>query len=143
MAILTDDADIRRLLQAARVIAVVGVSTNPERTSHDIARRVLDAGRWRVHLVNPVYAGRELFGRPILASLAEVPEPVDIVDVFRRPDAVEPIVKDALAAGARAVWFQPGTENPEVIRRYADRLDLVTGACLGVMAGRAAGPGAP
>ena len=99
----TDGALAQALLRDARTIAVVGVSSDPTRPSHEVARYLIDAG-YTVYLVNPTE--REVLGRPVYARLQDVPERVDIVDVFRRPEFVPEVVADAIAAGARAVWMQ-------------------------------------
>lgn len=96
------------LMRDAKTIAVVGVSSRPERDSHDVARYLLEHG-YTVYMVNPTE--QEVLGRPVYASVSELPEAVDIVDIFRRPEHVGPIVADAIAAGAKAVWMQLGIVN--------------------------------
>ncbi|MCS7262625.1 MAG: CoA-binding protein [Aquificaceae bacterium] len=123
------------VLRSAKVIAVVGISPDPERPSYYVSERVLKKGKHRVYFVNPKYAGQEILGIKVLSSLSEVPEPVDIVNVFRNPAHIEPIFEEALQKGARCVWLQPGCENPEVIQKYEDKLKVVWDACIGVEAG--------
>ncbi len=123
------------VLRSARVVAVVGISPNPERPSYYTTEKVVKKGKHKVYLVNPKYAGQEIFGIKVLPSLKDVPEPVDIVNVFRNPAHVEPIVKEAIDIGAKVVWLQPGAENYEVIERYKDRIKFVYNACIGVEAG--------
>ena len=103
------------LMRDARTIAVVGVSDDPRRDSHDVARYLIEAG-YVVYLVNPTLT-QPLLGRPVYASVRELPEPVDIVDVFRRSEFVGPVVEDAIVAGARAVWMQLGIENEQAAER--------------------------
>ena len=93
------------LIRDAKTIAVVGVSSRADRPSNEVAKYLIDAG-YTVYLVNPTET--EIFGMPVYDSVAEVPEPVDIVDIFRRPEDVPPVVADAIASGAKAVWMQLG-----------------------------------
>ncbi|MEM9873108.1 MAG: CoA-binding protein [Pseudomonadota bacterium] len=106
------DAHLRDILTRTRSIAVVGVSTNPVRPSYFVAR-YLDLKGFEVHPVNPVYAGQTLLGREIVAGLADIAAPVDMVDIFRRSDAVPGIVDEALDVlpGLKTVWMQIGVEH--------------------------------
>ncbi len=111
----TDD-HLRMVLQRAKVIACVGVSTNPVRPSYFVAR-YLGLRGYRVIPVNPNYAGQRLFGETIRADLREIPAEyqVDFVDIFRRSDAVPAIVDEALAVlpALKTVWMQIGVEHEE------------------------------
>lgn len=107
---LTTDTDIRALLEGARTIAMVGASGSPERASHGVME-ALQAHGFRVIPVNPSITGEHILGEYVWESLDQVGVPIDIVDIFRRSDAVEPIVDDAIAAGAKAVWMQIGVIN--------------------------------
>ena len=133
MAVIEDLDTIREILKSAKTIAVVGISPKKERASYYVSEWVLERGLHKVYFVNPVYAGQKILGIEVLPSLSDVPEPIDIVDVFRRPDALEEIVKEALKVGAKYIWLQPGTENEEVIEKYKDRIDFIKTACLGVV----------
>ncbi|MGE3725142.1 MAG: CoA-binding protein [Candidatus Sericytochromatia bacterium] len=93
------------LLKNAKRIAVVGVSDKPFRDSHRIARYLQQAG-FDMLPVNPLLS--EVLGQKVYASLAEIPEPVDIVNVFRRSEEVPDLVEQAIAAGAKAIWLQLG-----------------------------------
>lgn len=141
MIIEQQDA-ISQAVRQAKVIALVGISTDQDRPSYMIAQRLIAYNRFKIYLVNPVYAGQEILGQKVVGSLLDVPEPIDIVDVFRRPDAIEPIFADAVKCGARLVWLQPGTENLSVIEKYREQIDIVFNACLGVMTAGAITPGA-
>ena len=99
------DQTIREVLSVPQTVAVVGCSPNPERDSHRIAK-LLQARGHRVIPVNPGH--REILGEPCYRSLAEIPGPIDMVDIFRRSDQVAPIVDDAIAVGANIVWMQLG-----------------------------------
>ncbi len=108
------DARIARILQTTRVIALVGLSPKPERPSHEVGAFLAGKG-YRVIGVNPGIAGREMFGAPVAACLSEIDAPVDMVDIFRRSDAVRPMVERALATlpGLRTVWMQLGVVDPD------------------------------
>lgn len=105
---MTDD-DLRRILRATRVVACVGVSPDPVRPSHFVARYLSLRGI-RVIPVNPGHAGKRLFGETVVSALSEITAPVDMVDIFRRPEAVPAVVEEALAhlPGLRTVWMQIG-----------------------------------
>ena len=110
------DAHLRQILTDMRVVACVGVSPNPVRPSHYVARYLSLRGV-RVIPVNPGHAGARLFGETVVAHLSDIPEDaqVDMVDIFRRSDHVPPIVTEALAhlPHLRTVWMQIGVENAE------------------------------
>jgi predicted CoA-binding protein len=121
---------LRKLLTDARTIAVVGASSSPERPSHGIMRKLLSAG-YHVIPVNP--GETEVLGQKAYASLAEVPDKVDIVDVFRRPEYTPAIADDAVAIGAKALWLQSGISSEEAAARAsAGGLTVVMDACIGV-----------
>lgn len=113
---MTSDATLRQILTDMRVVACVGVSPNPVRPSHYVARYLSLRGI-RVIPVNPGHAGGRLFGEPVVARLSDIPHHarVDMVDIFRRSDQVPPIVTEALdhLPHLRTVWMQIGVENPE------------------------------
>lgn len=105
---LVDLAQIRHLLTTSHTIAMVGLSPKESRPSNLVARYLISAG-FRVIPVNP---GQEsILGLPCYPDLAAIPEPVDIVDIFRRSDEVGPVVDEAIAIGAKAVWMQEGIVN--------------------------------
>lgn len=117
------------LIRDARTIAVVGVTTQRDRPANDIAAYLIDAG-FEVYLVNEAEAGMEMLGRIINRSVASLPEPVDIVDIFRRPEAVPPHVEDAIAAAAKVVWMQIGIVNEEAAARAREAgLEVVMDRC--------------
>jgi predicted CoA-binding protein len=123
---------IRELLETSRTIAVVGASTNPDKAAHQIPV-ALQAMGFDVIPVNPTVD--ELFGVPAYASLAEVPRPIDIVDVFRPPAEAADVAAQAVAAGAKAVWLQLGIVSTEA-RAIAEEagIDYVEDKCLKVEA---------
>jgi len=130
---MTDYSDdfLRSILKRTKVVAVVGVSMNPVRPSYYVARYLSLKG-YRVIPVNPGHAGADLFGEAVRASLSEISEPVDMVDIFRRSEAVSPIVDEALAAfpGLRTIWMQIGVENAEAAAMAQARgVDVVMNRC--------------
>ena len=128
-----NDQEIRNLLLDTKVIAVVGLSANPDRASNQVAWYLHHQG-YRLFGVNPACPEQELFGGvPMLASLDEVPEPIDLVDVFRRPEYTPDVARAAVAAGARALWLQLGIRNDEA-RAIAEEggLTYVEDRCLKV-----------
>lgn len=105
---LVDLAQIRHLLTTSRTIAVVGLSPKESRPSNQVARYLISAG-FRVFPVNP---GQEtILGLPCYPDLAAIPESVEIVDIFRKPEEVGPVVDEAIKIGAKAVWMQEGIVN--------------------------------
>jgi len=100
------------ILAMAKTIAVVGASPDPSRASHDVMRFLQHEG-YRCIPVNPQAAGETILGEPVVATLHDIREPVDLVDVFRRADAVPPIIDDAIAIGAKAIWLQLGISHAE------------------------------
>lgn len=126
-----DAARIRDLLGGASTVAVVGLSDRPYRTSHAIGRALQGFG-FKVLPVNPNLSGPVLGEQPY-AAVEEIPEPVDIVDVFRRSEKVMPVAKDAVAAGAKALWMQSGVINEEAAAYARDHgLIVVMDRCIKV-----------
>lgn len=105
-----DEATIREILRFARTIAIVGLSPNPLRASSFVGFYLQRHG-YRIVPVNP--AEREILGETCYPSLSDIPFPVEVVDVFRRPDAVPAIAEEAVKIGARALWMQFGVISPE------------------------------
>ncbi len=108
------DAEIAKLLEEAKTIAVVGISEKPDRPSNDVASYLIGRG-YEVIPVNP--ALEQVLGRRCFKDLASIGKPVDIVDVFRRPEAVPEITAEAIASGARAIWMQEGVSHEESAKR--------------------------
>ena len=125
--ISTQPEAIRNLLQQARTIAVVGISAKPDRPSHEVAHYLQRAG-YTIIPVNPAYD--EVLGLKCYPSLHEVPGKIDIVDVFRKPAEVMPVVAEAIAVGAACVWLQLGVVAPEAAARAAAAgLKVVSDRC--------------
>ena len=109
---LTRDDDIAELLRSARTIALVGASDRPDRASYGVMKFLQDHG-YRVIPVNPRITGEHVHGEYVWRELAQIGEPIDIVDIFRRPEAAGDAVDQAIFVGAKAVWMQLGVINPE------------------------------
>jgi uncharacterized protein len=117
-----------KILESARTIAVVGLSPDPRRPSHGVARYLQRAG-YRIIPVNP--NADQVLGERAYPSLRDVSDPVDVVEVFRRSEFVGPIVDDAIAMRARAVWLQDGVIDEEAAERArAAGLDVVMDDCM-------------
>jgi uncharacterized protein len=126
---MTDD-ELRQLLRDAKVIAVFGLSANPDRPSNQVAWYLHHQG-YRLFGVNPNCPVPEVFGVPMLPSLDQVPEPIDIVDVFRRPEHTPDAARAAIAVGAGALWLQLGIASPEARQLAEDAgLTYVEDRCL-------------
>ena len=123
------------ILAEARTIAVVGASPKPDRPSHGVMRYLLEQG-YRCIPVRPRGCD-EVLGVPCVHSLAEIEEPIDLVDVFRRPEACPEVAREAVAAGARSLWLQLGIVSPEA-RRIADAagIDYVEDECTKIVHAR-------
>jgi uncharacterized protein len=121
-----------QILAEARTIALVGASPRPTRPSHGVMRYLLDAG-YRVIPVRPT-GPDEILGVPRVSSLAGVEEPIDLVDVFRRPEFCPGVAEEAVAAGAGALWLQLGIVSPQA-RAIAEQagLDYVEDACTAIV----------
>ena len=120
--------ELRRILRTYKTVAVVGLSDRPDRDSHRVAAYLQQHG-YRIVPVNPNVA--TVLGEPAYPGLREVPAPVDVVDIFRKPDAVPEIVEDAIAMGARVIWMQEGiAHNAAADRARAAGLEVVMNKCM-------------
>ena len=110
-----DDAWIASILRGVKSVAVIGASANPVRPSYFVVKYLIAKG-YEVHPINPSQAGGEILGRPVHASLADVPGPIDMVDVFRRADALPGIVSEIMALDElpKVVWLQLGIRDDAV-----------------------------
>ncbi len=117
------------LLRRARSIAIVGASDKPSRASYFVATYLLSSSPYTVYFVNPV--AKEILGQPVYASLADLPEVPDIVDVFRRHDDLPSVLQESIAVGAKTLWLQLGSWHEEVARdAEAAGLDVVMDRCV-------------
>lgn len=129
--VLDRHADLKRILEETRTIAVLGASAEPTRAGHYVAEYLRRVG-YRVVPVNPSHAGEQLFGETVRASLADIDEPIDMIDVFRRPAAVLDHVDEILGIVPRpsVVWLQLGVRNDEAARRLVEAgIDVVQDRC--------------
>jgi len=125
-----DDA-IRRLLTDARTIALVGASSKPDRPSHGVMRMLLGAG---YHVIPVTPRETEVLGQRAYPSLADVPEPIDLVNVFRRSEETPPIAQAAVAVAAKTLWLQQGISSDEAAGiAQAGGLVVVMDLCIAVI----------
>jgi predicted CoA-binding protein len=133
------DAYIKAILASARTFAFVGASPNESRPSY-FAMKYLLAKGYRVIPVNPGHAGKTLLGQRIYASLADIEEPIDVVDMFRTPDAAPKVAREAIAIGAKVLWMQLGVRNDEAATLAEDAgLKVVMNRCPKIEYGRLSG----
>lgn len=132
--VINDNEGLQKILEDARVIAVVGHSDKPFRTSYQIAQYLRNAG-YTVYPVNPMVS--EIDGEKSYSSLAEVPEKIDIVDVFRRSEHLQGVVDKAVEVGAKAVWAQLGVyDNEAASKASQEGMDMVMDRCIKIDHGR-------
>ena len=132
--------ELLRIFAQPKTIAVVGASTAVGKPAHDIPLYLQSQG-YRIIPVNP--RGGEILGEPAFASLRDVDVPIDVVEVFRPPEEAEAVAREAVAVGAKVLWFQTGTDNDEALRAVADSgITVITRRCMGVTHGMLGlGPG--
>jgi len=136
MPILREDEDLREALTSCRTICVVGISPDPYRPSYFVSD-VLKSHGFRLYLVNPKYADRVILGEKVYACIEDVPDEIDIVDVFRRPSVVPALAEEAKQKGFKVFWMQPGTESPEAIKKLDEEgYSIVAGRCAKIESNR-------
>jgi len=122
------DEEIKEILKKNKVVAVVGLSPKPERDSHKVAKYLQDHG-YRIVPVRP--KAKEILGEQAYASLKDIPFPVEVVDIFRKVDAIPGIVDEAIDIGAKVVWMQLGlAENQSAQKAREAGLQVVMNKCL-------------
>lgn len=132
---MTDQATIERILREAKHVAVVGLTDDPTRPSHFVPAYLQNNG-YHIIPINPTLSGTVL-GEKVYPSLADAPQPIDVVQIFRRSEEVGPIVEEAIAAGAKAVWMQLGISNEDAAAAArAAGLDVVMNQCMKVQHSR-------
>jgi uncharacterized protein len=130
--LLTTDSKLRDLLKSTHTIALVGASPKPNRASHDVMAFLQQSG-YRVIPVNPVAAGTTILGETVVATLADIKEPVDMVDVFRRAEDTPEVAEEAVAIGAKSLWLQLGIANDDSARIATEGgLDVVMDRCTAI-----------
>ncbi len=131
---MDDINSLRRILRQSHVIAVVGLSANWWRPSYFVAKYLQEHG-YRVIPVNPAYT--EVLGEKCYATLADVPEKIDMVDCFRKSAEIPALAEEAIAVGAKCLWMQLGVINPEAAERARQAgLDVVMDRCVKIEHGR-------
>ena len=136
-----DNAYIADILNSVRTIAIVGASANDVRPSFFVTKYLIDKG-YTVYPINPGHAGREILGRPVHAKLADVPEPIDMVDIFRASAAVPPVVDEALALEPqpKVIWMQLTVRNDAAAAKAeAAGVKVVMNRCPKIEYGRLSG----
>ena len=134
-----DDAYLRKILRDSKTIAMVGASANWNRPSYFAMKYLLDRG-YKVIPVNPAAAGQEIMGQKVYASLDELPQKADMVDIFRNSEAAGAITDEAIRHGAKVVWMQLGVRNEEAAKRAeAAGLKVVMNRCPKIEHSRLAG----
>lgn len=128
---VTDSTKIRELLKNSKTLAIVGVSDKPDRPSYGVAQYLLEHSHYTIFLVNPML--ETVLGEKVYHSLSEIPEHIDLVDVFRKPTDCMEVLKEAIAVGADAIWLQLGISSLEVFARGTEAgLTVVMDRCLKV-----------
>jgi predicted CoA-binding protein len=128
---VTDSTKIRELLKNSKTLAIVGVSDKPDRPSYGVAQYLLEHSHYTIFLVNPML--ETVLGEKVYHSLSEIPEHIDLVDVFRKPTDCMEVLKEAIAVGADAIWLQLGISSLEVFARGTEAgLKVVMDRCLKV-----------
>ena len=123
-----DDDIVREFLKGVKTIAIVGLSSNPMRASHGVAQYLQSRG-FKIYPVNPNET--EVLGERAYAKLEDIDNPIDLVDVFRRPEYVSGVVDSAIQKGARCLWLQQGVTHPEAEKRATQAgLLVVSDRCL-------------
>lgn len=134
--LIYDDAYMRDVLERVRTIAAVGMSANDMRPSY-FAMLYLQSKGFRVIPINPRYAGQNILGETVLASLDDLPEPPDMVQIFRKSEDAPPVVEDAIRIGAKVLWMQLGVRHDEAAQRAREAgLDVVMDRCPKIEYGR-------
>jgi predicted CoA-binding protein len=138
VSVITSARERLAILRRTRTVAIVGMSANPARASHFVAKYLHGATDWTIWYVNP--GETEILGQKVYPSLTDLPGPPDVVDTFRRVDDLPSVATAAIACGAETVWFQLGLRNDAAAALAADAgLDVVQDRCLKIEHARFAG----
>ncbi len=134
-----EDEYILAILKSVKTIAMVGASSNKTRPSYFVLKYLLEKG-YEVIPVNPGHAGKEFLGQEVYASLSDIPQPVDMVDIFRNAAAAGPITDEAIKIGANTIWMQLGVRNDEAAEKAGKAgLRIVMDRCPKIEYGRLSG----
>ncbi|WP_456382501.1 CoA-binding protein [Persephonella sp.] len=136
MPVVKTDEELKKILENQKKVAVVGISSDPSRPSYFVSE-VLQRYGFKLYFVNPKYAGQEILGERVYARLSDIPDEIDIVDIFRRPVDVPLVAEEAEKKGFKTFWFQPGTVNEEVVKQLSDKgYNVVVDRCMKIEAMR-------
>jgi predicted CoA-binding protein len=125
---MNNDQEMRDILKSAKTVASVGLSSNQEKESFSIVAYLMDKG-YTILPVNP--KADEILGAKVYKSLSDIPDQVDVVQVFRRPEDVPPVVDEAIKIGAKVVWMQEGIVNEDAAQKAREAgLQVVMDACM-------------
>ncbi len=129
--LLTTSDEVSALVNSVKVVAIVGVSDKPDRASNGVAKYLQDHSSYKLYFVNPLL--ETVLGEKSYKSLAEIPEKIDLVDVFRKPSDMEAVMDEAIEVGAKAFWMQLGiSEATQAERGVQAGMDVVQNLCLKV-----------
>lgn len=129
--VITSDNELAQLLSKTKRVAVVGISDKEDRPSNGVSRWLMRNSHFELYFVNP--ALNEVLGRPCYASLADIPEPIDMVDIFRKVSDIPAVVDEAIAIGAKSIWIQLGlVDEASAARAVSAGLDVAMDLCIKV-----------
>jgi predicted CoA-binding protein len=129
--VITSDNELAQLLSKTKRVAVVGISDKEDRPSNGVSRWLMRNSHLELYFVNPALT--EVLGRPCYASLADIPEPIDMVDIFRKVSDIPAVVDEAIAIGAKSIWIQLGlVDEASAARAVSAGLDAAMDLCIKV-----------
>jgi uncharacterized protein len=129
--VITSDNELAQLLSKTKRVAVVGISDKEDRPSNGVSRWLMRNSHLELYFVNPALT--EVLGRPCYASLADIPEPIDMVDIFRKVSDIPAVVDEAIAIGAKSIWIQLGlVDEASAARAVSAGLDVAMDLCIKV-----------
>lgn len=127
--VITSDNDLAQLLSRTKRVAVVGISDKEDRPSNGVGRWLMRNSHFELYFVNPALTS--VLGKPCYASLADIPEPIDLVDIFRKVSDIPAVVDEAIAIGAESIWIQLGLIDEEsAARAVSAGLDVAMDLCI-------------
>jgi predicted CoA-binding protein len=129
--VITSDNELAQLLSKTKRVAVVGISDKEDRPSNGVSRWLMSNSHLELYFVNPALT--TVLGQPCYASLADIPEPIDMVDIFRKVSDIPAVVDEAIAIGAKSVWIQLGlVDEASAARAVSAGLDVAMDLCIKV-----------